>query len=90
LLSLKKSELLKINNVLTYRRATLLYFLFFCVLTHSYWFGGEVIAPYRQYADLGLPDTSGATNLKIVNLLTFPQHIFQKSHHICTESVRDG
>ncbi|SFG21046.1 hypothetical protein SAMN05518865_109204 [Duganella sp. CF458] len=40
----------------SYRIACALYLLLFVLLTFNYWGRGEVIAPYRQHAELGLAD----------------------------------
>lgn len=44
----------------SYRFAFGLYLLLFVVLTFNYWGRGEVVAPYRQYAELGMTDTVDA------------------------------
>lgn len=41
----------------SYRIAFGLYLLLFVLLTFNYWGRGEVVAPYRQYAELGMADT---------------------------------
>jgi len=40
----------------SYRIAFALYLLLFVLLTFNYWGRGEVVAPYRQHAELGLAD----------------------------------
>ncbi|WP_156401484.1 hypothetical protein [Duganella sp. Root1480D1] len=44
----------------SYRIAFALYLLLFALLTFNYWGRGEVVAPYRQHAELGMDDTVDA------------------------------
>lgn len=47
---------------LSYRRAALLYALFFLALSWPYWLAGEVVAPHRQFTELARADDTGATH----------------------------
>jgi hypothetical protein len=44
----------------SYRIVFGLYLLLFLLITFNYWGRGEVVAPYRQYAELGMVDTADA------------------------------
>jgi len=57
----------------TYRHAIACYTFFFFVLFFPYWGGGEVIAPFRQFAELGLPDTSLTNHIENRKFSDFPQ-----------------
>lgn len=48
----------------SFRNCLFFYIAFFLALTFPYWLQGEVIAPYRQTAELAAPEASGAGHLE--------------------------
>lgn len=51
-------------NLTSCRVAFLAYLLLFFTITFRYWGQGKVIAPYRQFAELGLSEKSGPVQLE--------------------------
>lgn len=48
----------------SFRNALLVYVTLFLALTFHYWLLGEVVAPYRQAAEIAAPETSGALQIE--------------------------
>lgn len=48
----------------SFRNALVVYVTLFLALTFHYWLLGEVVAPYRQAAEIAAPETSGALQIE--------------------------
>ncbi|MDR3089482.1 MAG: hypothetical protein LBU39_06665 [Desulfobulbaceae bacterium] len=56
----------------TYRGVALCYAIVFLAMFSPYWLDGQVIAPYRQYAEFGIADRSGESEIENHKFSDFP------------------
>ncbi|MGH8559420.1 MAG: hypothetical protein ACRESZ_18625, partial [Methylococcales bacterium] len=76
-------------NVSSWRVAMGLYLILFLALTIPYWANGEVVAPHRQFLELGAVDTSGAKELENRGFSDFTNTYIQEiRQHL--EGIRSG
>lgn len=79
----------RLSRKITYKGCLLAYIVFFSVLTVPFWWGGEVVAPYRQFSELAIPDSTGSIEIENRKFSDFVNgYIPEISEHL--HGIRSG